>query len=93
MGEDIEALIKSVFNPATKKEAELEMLQTQINPHFLYNTLSSINQLAKFGETEKLQDMVVQLAQFYRLTLNSGRILIPIALEIEQANAYLDIQK
>ncbi|MGG4342625.1 cache domain-containing sensor histidine kinase [Paenibacillus lautus] len=94
MGEDIEALIKEVYlTQLQKKEAELEMLQSQINPHFLYNTLSSINQLAKFGETEKLQNMVVQLAQFYRLTLNSGRILIPIALEIEQANAYLDIQK
>lgn len=94
MGEDIEALINKVYlTQLQKKEAELEMLQSQINPHFLYNTLSSINQLAKFGETEKLQNMVVQLAQFYRLTLNSGRILIPIALEIEQANAYLDIQK
>lgn len=94
MGEDIEALIKKVYlTQLEKKEAELEMLQTQINPHFLYNTLSSINQLAKFGETEKLQDMVVQLAQFYRLTLNSGKILIPIASEIEQASAYLDIQK
>lgn len=94
MGEDFEALIKKVYiTQLEKKEAELEMLQTQINPHFLYNTLSSINQLAKFGETEKLQDMVVQLAQFYRLTLNSGKILIPIASEIEQASAYLDIQK
>lgn len=94
MGEDIEALINKVYlTQLQKKEAKLEMLQSQINPHFLYNTLSSINQLAKFGETEKLQNMVVQLAQFYRLTLNSGRILIPIALEIEQANAYLDIQK
>ncbi|MFC7678643.1 sensor histidine kinase [Paenibacillus sp. GCM10028914] len=94
MGEDIEALIKEVYlTQLQKKEAELEMLQSQINPHFLYNTLSSINQLAKFGETEKLQDMVVQLAQFYRLTLNSGRTMIPIAAEIEQADAYLEIQK
>ncbi|HAG00470.1 cache domain-containing sensor histidine kinase [Paenibacillus lactis] len=94
MGEDIEALINKVYlTQLQKKEAELEMLQAQINPHFLYNTLSSINQLAKFGETEKLQQMVVQLAQFYRLTLNSGRTMIPIAAEIEQASAYLDIQK
>lgn len=94
MGEDIESLIKKVYlTQLQKKEAELEMLQSQINPHFLYNTLSSINQLAKFGETEKLQDMVVQLAQFYRLTLNSGKTMIPIVTEIEQANAYLDIQK
>lgn len=94
MGEDIESLINKVYlTQLQKKEAELEMLQSQINPHFLYNTLSSINQLAKFGEMEKLQSMVMQLAQFYRLTLNSGKTMIPIAAEIDQASAYLDIQK
>ncbi|MFD0717191.1 sensor histidine kinase [Paenibacillus sp. GCM10027626] len=94
MGEDVEALINKVYlTQLQKKEAELEMLQAQINPHFLYNTLSSINQLAKFGENEKLQKMVVELAKFYRLTLSSGRTLIPISAEIEHSNAYLDIQK
>lgn len=94
MGEDFEALINKVYlTQIQKKEAELEMLQSQINPHFLYNTLSSINRLAKFGENEKLQKMVVELAKFYRLTLSSGRTLIPIASEIEHSNAYLDIQK
>ncbi|GAB6927626.1 sensor histidine kinase [Paenibacillus sp. JCM 10914] len=94
MGEDFEALINKVYlTQLQKKEAELEMLQTQINPHFLYNTLSSINQLAKFGENEKLQKMVVELAQFYRLTLNSGKTMIPVAMELEQVSAYLDIQK
>lgn len=94
MGEDFEKLIEKVYlTELAKKEAELEMLQTQINPHFLYNTLSSINQLAKFGENNKLRKMVVQLAKFYRLTLNSGRMLIPVSSEIEQVNAYLDIQK
>ncbi|WP_422657746.1 sensor histidine kinase [Paenibacillus sp. EC2-1] len=94
MGEDFEMLIEKVYlTELAKKEAELEMLQTQINPHFLYNTLSSINQLAKFGENEKLRKMVVELAKFYRLTLNSGRMFIPVSSEIEQVNAYLDIQK
>ncbi|MHA6483258.1 cache domain-containing sensor histidine kinase [Paenibacillus sp. strain BS8-2] len=94
MGEDIEALINKVYlTQLQKKEAELEMLQTQINPHFLYNTLSSINRLAKFGENDKLQRMVVQLGKFYRLTLNSGKSLIPVASEIEQTEAYIDIQK
>ncbi|MFC4600712.1 cache domain-containing sensor histidine kinase [Cohnella hongkongensis] len=94
MGEDVGSLIHKVYlTQLQRKEAELEMLQTQINPHFLYNTLSSINRLAKFGENEKLQRMVVQLGRFYRLTLNSGRTLIPIVSEIEQSNAYLDIQK
>lgn len=94
MGEDIGQLIDKVYlTQLQKKEAELEMLQTQINPHFLYNTLSSINQLAKFGENEKLSRMVVDLAKFYRLTLNSGKALIPVCAEIEQCAAYLNIQK
>lgn len=94
MGEDFEALINKVYlAQLQKKEAELEMLQLQINPHFLYNTLSSISRLAKFGENEKLQKMVVELAKFYRLTLNSGKTLIPISSEIEQSGAYLAIQK
>ncbi|MDR0268089.1 sensor histidine kinase [Paenibacillus sp.] len=94
MGEDFETLINKVYlAQLQKKEAELEMLQLQINPHFLYNTLSSISRLAKFGENEKLQKMVVELAKFYRLTLNSGRTVIPVSSEIEQSGAYLAIQK
>ncbi|MCG7406220.1 sensor histidine kinase [Paenibacillus sp. ACRRX] len=94
MGENIESLIKEVYlTQLQKKEAELEMLQSQINPHFLYNTLSSINRLAKFGDTDKLQQMVFGLAKFYRLTLNDGRTMIPVPSEIEQADAYLQIQK
>lgn len=94
MGENIDMLIKEVYlTQLQKKEAELEILQSQINPHFLYNTLSSIIQLAKFGQNEKLQKMVMELAKFYRLTLNEGRTMIPVPTEIEQANAYLEIQK
>lgn len=94
MGENIDMLIKEVYlTQLQKKEAELEILQSQINPHFLYNTLSSIIQLAKFGQNEKLQKMVLELAKFYRLTLNEGRTMIPVPTEIEQANAYLEIQK
>lgn len=94
MGENVESLIKEVYlTQLQKKEAELEMLQSQINPHFLYNTLSSINRLAKFGDNEKLQQMVLGLAKFYRLSLNNGKLLIPVHKEIEQAQAYVDIQK
>nr|WP_281279668.1 histidine kinase [Paenibacillus lentus] len=60
--------------------------QAQINPHFLYNTLSSISRLAKFGEIDKLQKMVLDLAKFYRLSLNEGRTVIPIRHELEQAD-------
>lgn len=94
MGQNIGELIHKVYvADLDKKEAELDMLQAQINPHFLYNTLSSINRLAKFGELEKLQRMVMDLAKFYRLSLNEGRILLPVSDELEQANAYINIQK
>ncbi|MDF2835400.1 MAG: histidine kinase [Paenibacillus sp.] len=94
MGQNIGELIHKVYvADLDKKEAELDMLQAQINPHFLYNTLSSINRLAKFGELEKLQRMVMDLAKFYRLSLNEGRILLPVREELEQARAYINIQK
>ncbi|MHA6482623.1 sensor histidine kinase [Paenibacillus sp. strain BS8-2] len=94
MGQNIGELINKVYvADLDKKEAELDMLQAQINPHFLYNTLSSINRLAKFGELEKLQRMVMDLAKFYRLSLNEGRILLPISDELKQAGAYINIQE
>ncbi|WP_373229332.1 sensor histidine kinase [Cohnella sp.] len=93
MGDNVEELIKEVYLAnIQKKEAELESLQAQINPHFLYNTLSSISRLAKFGEIDKLHEMVLGLAKFYRLTLNKGRMLISVQKELEQAGAYIAIQ-
>ncbi|WP_337100186.1 sensor histidine kinase [Paenibacillus sp. YIM B09110] len=94
MGRHINSLIKEVYEVRLeKKEAELEALQAQINPHFLYNTLSSISRLGKFGEIDKLDQMVTGLAKFYRLTLNQGKFIIPVEKEIEQAKTYIEIQK
>ncbi|MBD2868037.1 sensor histidine kinase [Paenibacillus sp. IB182493] len=94
MGRSIDGLIQEVYmTKIQKKEAELESLQAQINPHFLYNTLSSISRLAKFGEVDKLQRMVLDLAKFYRLSLNEGRTVIPVKNELEQVGAYINIQK
>ncbi|RCX20481.1 two-component system sensor histidine kinase YesM [Fontibacillus phaseoli] len=93
MGRNIDQLIEQVYvTQIEKKEAELESLQAQINPHFLYNTLSSISRLAQFGEVDKLQRMVLDLAKFYRLSLNEGRTVIPIRSELEQVQAYMNIQ-
>jgi sensor histidine kinase YesM len=94
MAENIEELIKEVYLAnMLKSEAELDSLQSQINPHFLYNTLSSMSRLAKFGENEQLHDMIMALARFYRLTLNKGKTLISIYHELEQVKAYVQIQK
>jgi two-component system sensor histidine kinase YesM len=94
MGQNTDQLIREVYiTNIQKREAELTALQAQINPHFLYNTLSSISRLAQFGENDKLQEMVMALAKFYRLTLNEGRLAISIDNELQQAKAYIDIQK
>jgi len=75
-----------------KKEAELQILHAQINPHFLYNTFSSISRMAKLGEVENVHAMIMMLAKFYRLTLNKGEMIIPISKELEIIEAYLAIQ-
>ncbi|MCM3493001.1 sensor histidine kinase [Paenibacillus lactis] len=94
MGSNIGRLINEVYlADLQKKEAELESLHAQINPHFLYNTLSSISRLARFGMLDKLHRMVLDLAKFYRLSLNDGRNIISFKNELEQAQAYVDIQK
>lgn len=94
MAGNIQELIKSVYvQGIQKKQAELEALQAQINPHFLYNTLSTIGSLANLGEAQKVTGMVSGLAKFYRLSLNQGNVYIPLGKELEQAEAYLDIQR
>lgn len=94
MGQNTGELIRKVYETnLRKKEADLASLQAQIHPHFLYNTLSSISRLAKFGKLDRVEQMVRDLAKFYRLALNEGRTLIPVRDEVEQAKAYLNIQK
>lgn len=94
MAQSIQELIRDVYEQGIqKKQAELDVLQAQISPHFLYNTLSTIGSLANLGETDKVTRMVQGLARFYRLTLNEGQVYIPLAEEVEQVKAYLDIQR
>jgi len=93
MASTIQGLIDEVYiSKLEKKEAELQILHFQMNPHFLYNTFSSISRMAKLGEIEKLHEIIRALAKFYRLTLNKGEMVIPIGKEIEIIQAYLQIQ-
>ncbi|AIQ46541.1 sensor with HAMP domain protein [Paenibacillus sp. FSL R7-0273] len=94
MAANIQELINRVYvQEVSKKQAELEALQAQINPHFLYNTLSTIGSLANLGEIEKVTRMVEGLSHFYRLTLNQGNVYIELKKEMEQVETYLDIQR
>ncbi len=74
------------------KSAEVKALHSQINPHFLYNTLEMINWLGYGKRTEDIHSVVVSLSKFYRLTLNQGRELMTIQEELEHVRYYLDIE-
>ncbi|WNS46707.1 sensor histidine kinase [Paenibacillus sp. MMS20-IR301] len=74
------------------KEAELDLLQAQINPHFLYNTLGSISSLAVKHQDSQIQDMVQNLAKFYRISLNKGKSILTINEEIRLTRSYNAIQ-
>ena len=72
---------------------ELELLQAQINPHFLYNTLDSIAILAENHRDEEVVKMVTSLSVFFRNSLSKGRNIITLRAERDQVSSYLEIQK
>ena len=76
-----------------KRRSELDVLQSQINPHFLYNTLDSVVWMTENGRTEDAVVMLTALARFFRISLSRGSNIIPIADELEHARHYLTIQK
>ncbi len=91
---EIQDLIKRVIiEQKVKRKAELNVLQAQIKPHFLYNTLDSINSLALMGETSSVCEIVEALGSYYRTSLSKGREVITIGEEIEMVKNYLKIQK
>lgn len=73
--------------------AELELLQAQINPHFLYNTLDSIVILAENHRDEEVVKMVTSLSVFFRNSLSKGRDVITLRAERDQVASYLEIQQ
>ena len=78
---------------AQKRRSELDVLQSQITPHFLYNTLDSVVWMPENGRTAEAILMVTSLARFFRISLSRGSNIIPIADELEHARHYLTIQK
>ncbi|WP_110514460.1 sensor histidine kinase [Herpetosiphon llansteffanensis] len=75
------------------KKAELRVLQAQINPHFLYNTLDAIIWMAESKRTAQIVELVSALSRFFRITLSKGRDWITIRDEIAHIESYLAIQK
>lgn len=76
-----------------KRRSELMVLQNQINPHFLYNTLDIIVWMIENEKREEAVDVVTALARFFRISLSKGKTIIPIGDEIEHVRNYLMIQE
>lgn len=74
-------------------QSELQMLQNQINPHFLFNTLNMINRLVEIGETQTASDMILKTSQLLRYGLDMQNKISDLRKELEAIRAYIDIQK
>ena len=76
-----------------RKNAELLALQSQINPHFLYNTLDTIVWLVEGGMQQDAVDMITSLSVFFRTSLSKGKDIIPLSEEKRHTLSYLEIQQ
>lgn len=94
MIDKINELLEQVTREQSRlRRAEFELLQSQINPHFLYNTLDAIIWLAESGEQKKVVNMVGSLSDFFRTSLNQGKDIITIREELQHVRSYLEIQQ
>jgi len=80
-------------NTRERERLELRLMQEQVNPHFIYNTLETIIWMAESGEKEKIIEIVKSLSKFFRIVLSEGRDIITIQEEISYIESYLFIQK
>ena len=92
-GHITELMNQQIENERSLHRTELELLQAQINPHFLYNTLDSIVVLAESDREEDVVDMITSLSTFFRNSLSEGEDIHTIRAEFAQAASYLEIQQ
>ncbi len=75
------------------RKAEFEVLQAQINPHFLYNTLDAIVWSAEAGNQKQVVSMVGSLSDFFKSSLNKGKEIVSVRDELQHIRSYLEIQQ
>ena len=92
--EQIQELMRKIlWEQNERRKSELDALQSQINPHFLYNTLDSITWMIEGGRNDEAAYMITQLARLFRISLSGGRTIISVADELQHAKCYMNIQK
>ena len=91
--EQIEKLMDEIIRQQNeRRKSELDALQSQINPHFLYNTLESITWMVEAQENEAAVRMISELAKLLRVSLSRGKTIIPIKDELQHSRSYMNIQ-
>ena len=94
MAGNMQALINKIKEDQQKmRQTDLQLLQAQINPHFLYNTLDTIIWLIEGNKMDEAVDMVVTLSDFFRMALSKGKELITLGEERQHICSYLEIQE
>lgn len=94
MARHLQVMVDQIKEDERKmRHTELRLLQEQINPHFLYNTLDTIVWLIESGQPDKAEEVVVSLSSFFRLVLSKGREYITIREEEQHIRSYLQIQQ
>ena len=101
LGKTIRSVVKQmrglmddiIHEQELKRKSEFDALQSQINPHFLYNTLDSIVWMVESGQYDEGISMVTSLANLFRIALSGGQDIITIKTELQHARHYLYIQK
>ncbi|QJD87868.1 sensor histidine kinase [Cohnella herbarum] len=94
MAENVHHLIKEKYEiELARRQSELESLQSKINPHFLYNTLSSIKAVIRDENAGLARQMVQHLSDLFRYSLNRGRFIVTLVEELDHVNKYLTLQK
>ena len=88
-----ELMKQNIYEQQQKRKSELKALQSQINPHFLYNTLDSIIWMAEGKKNEEVVVMTSSLARLLRQSISNEEEQVPIGQEVEYARSYLTIQK
>ncbi len=92
--EEIERLMKKIMEEQNeRRKSELAALQSQINPHFLYNTLESITWMIESGKNQDAVFMISELAKLFRISLSRGKTIISIKDELQHCRNYMNIQK
>ena len=93
IGRIYDLMEKNIRDMEEKRRLELDSLQQQINPHFLYNTLDAIAWMAKIKKEPEIESLVMSLAKFFRISLHRGDKIITVGEEVELTQHYLEIEQ